>query len=86
MEFPSIPQKCSSGKKTDLGFNSQGKNAFLTNFTAFTNTTGFTNFTNTERLETKEEINECKSKFILIKNKTIDGVLYDPSIIEMSVE
>ena len=81
MEFPSIPQKCSSGKKTDLGSKTQGKNAF------HTNKAGNTNSTNTDRFEdeTIEGINECKSKFILIKYKKIDGVLYDPTIIELSV-
>ena len=93
MEFPSIPQKCSSGKKTDLGSKTQGKNAFHTNKagntnkTASTNKAGNTNSTNTDRFEdeTIEGINECKSKFILIKYKKIDGVLYDPTIIVLSV-
>ena len=74
--------------QTDLGLiETQDFDACPMNLFSFTNSSAITNInTNPDRLrKVIDEINECKSKFILIKNKKTNGLLYDPTILDMSV-
>ena len=75
--------------QTDLGLiETQDFDAFPMNLFSLTNSSAITNInTNPDRLrKVIDEINECKSKFILIKNKKTNGLLYDSTILDMSVE